>query len=218
MKTAATWLLAALCCSGALAHDSWFERRADGSLALGTGLQFPKQDTSIDPAYLAQQGCDAAGCWAQTTTFELDLAADKIALYLDEVRPPQAVVDAWQSMRARGLPWHERYAKHARIVLDPGAAAVPSGMAMDVLFDGHGREKVFQVLRDGRPLPDFAVELRSDRSRFGIWRRTDADGRLRFTPPFAGQWLLRGVDLRVVDDHFDSRFITLAFEVRTAAP
>jgi hypothetical protein len=217
MKTAAALLLAAAC-SGALAHDSWFERRADGSLALGTGQQFPKQETLIDPGYITQQGCDAAGCWAQTTTFELDLAPDKIALYLDEVRPPQAVVDAWASMRTRGLPWHERYAKHARIVLDPAAAAVPSGMAMDVLLESRGREKVFQVLRDGRPLPAFAVELRNDRSRFGIWRRTDAEGRLRFTPPFAGQWLLRGVDLRVVGDRFDSRFISLAFEVRTAAP
>ncbi len=215
------WLLLCLAAS-AQAHDTWFERQAGGPPVLGTGQQFPKQETGIDPQYLVRQACTAGSCWAQTTAFELVLAPDKVALYLDEVRPDVALMKAWQAMQSRGLPWQERYAKHARIVLDAADGATPSGMAMDVLIFSataprRGQPLQFQVLRDGRPLPDFAVELRSDSSRFGIWRRTDAQGRLSFTPPFAAEWLLRGVDLRLSErqpDSFDSRFVTLAFEVR----
>jgi hypothetical protein len=239
--TLAALLLAA---GAAQAHDSWFEAAA-GGLRLGTGALFPKHETAIGEEYLRQRGCRGGGrelplrvlgladvallaaappqagsCWAQTAPFEVELPADKIAPYFAEVRPTPALLAAWADIQARGLPWKERYTKHARIAL-PGAgdaAATPSDMGMDVLLEGppqRGRELTFQLLRDGRPLPDFAVELRSDRSRFGIWRRTDADGRLRFTPPFAGQWLLRAIDLRLSEtqpDSFDSRFVTLAFE------
>lgn len=206
----------------AQAHDTWFARQPDGSATLGTGAMFPKQETGIDPQFLLIHACNASNCWAQTTPFDLELAPDKIALYLDEVRPDAALLDAWRALQARGLPWRERYAKHARIVQDAAAAATPSGMAMDVLLLGgtaprRGQALTFQVLRDGRPLPQFAVELRNDRSRFGIWRRTDDAGRLSFTPPFAAQWLLRGIDLRLsetVPDTFDSRFVTLAFDVK----
>lgn len=217
------WILPLLLLAtgAAAAHDTWFERRADGSLQLGTGTQFPKQETPLDPQWIARQGCDAGSCWAQSAPFELTLDPARIPLYLDEVRPDAALLQAWQAMQARGLPWVERYAKHARIVTDPAAAATPSGMAMDVLLwsDGplrRGRPLTLQLLRDGLPLPHFAVELRSDRSRFGLWRRTDDQGRLVFTPPFAAAWLLRGVDLRLATqrpDSWDSRFVTLAFEV-----
>jgi len=243
--------------AGAFAHDSWLEAPSGspGLLRLGTGNQYPMQESAIGAEYLRQQGCTrrdgspaalsalgnddsalilepaagAASCWAQLAPFEIELAADKIAVYLNEIRPPRATQEAWAAMHARGLPWKERYTKHARIEL-PGrsGAALPSGLGLDVLLDGPADPKVgdglaFQVLRDGAPLPDFAVELRSERTRFGIWRRTDAEGRLRFQPPLAGAWLLRGIDLRLSEtapDTWDSRFVTLAFQVapKTAAP
>jgi hypothetical protein len=86
-----------------------------------------------------------------------------------------------------------------------------------------GQSLQVQVLRDGAPLAGFAVELRSERFRAGFWRRTDEEGRISFVPPLPGYWIARGVDLRLSGerpDTFDSRFITLAFEVRprTAAP
>jgi hypothetical protein len=210
----------------AQAHDTWFERGPDGGLLLGTGNRFPQQETRVAPDLLVRQGCNAGGCWAQTTVFALTLDPALIPAYLDEVRPPAETLAAWQRLRARGLPWNEHYTKHARIVLESGAAALaaaaaPSGMDMDVLLTAdapprRGRPLTLQVLRDGRPLPHFAVELRNDRSGIGLWRRTDADGRLVFTPPLAAQWLLRGIDLRLASDdatRWDSRFVTLAFPV-----
>jgi hypothetical protein len=70
-------------------------------------------------------------------------------------------------------------------------------------------------------LAGLALELRSETSPLGIWRRTDAQGRIDVSLPLPGRWLLRGVDLRVSaldPDRWDSRFVTLAFDVTAAAP
>lgn len=240
MNTLKTLLaaLVALAATTAGAHDTWFEPGPDSLLLLGTGNQFPKRETALDPQYVVHGGClgpdgpaplvagavgetglaftaGAASCWAQLVPFEITLPADKIALYLREVRPPQAMLDLWARRQAQNLPWRERYTKHARIAL-PGAgaaAAQPSGMGLDVLVEGDA-PCVFRVLRDGQPFAGFAVELRHEDSPFGLWRHTDDQGRLAFTPPLPGRWLLRGVDLQPgPDDTWNSRFVTLAFEV-----
>jgi hypothetical protein len=232
--------LALLQAGAAAAHDTWFER-AGSTLRLGTGNLFPRHESAIDPVYLAHAGCRsegaealalqplgtaehalelqapaaAASCWAQLEAFDVELAPAQIALYLREVRPPQPVLDAWAAMQARGLPWKERYTKHARIALGtPGAAAAAaSGMAMDARIEATSPH-TFRVLRDGEPLPHFNVEFRSERSPIGIWRRTDAEGRVVFQPPLPGAWLLRGIDLRPAGDGWQSRFIDLTFDVR----
>jgi len=134
-------------------------------------------------------------------------------------------------MQARGVVWKERYTKHARIELRNGSQVSRMqpkavGMGMDVLLEGGlqaihpGDPLAFQVLRDGAPLPDFAVELRSDQHRLGIWRKTDAQGRVRIAAPLVGKWVLRGTDLRLSEsapDTWESRFVTLAFEITPAA-
>jgi hypothetical protein len=239
-------LLLALHAGAAAAHDTWFER-AGGTLRLGTGNLFPRQENAIDPGYLVRSGCRsdggetlalkalqaadpalelqvppaAASCWAQLAAFEVELTPDKIALYLREVRPPQPVLSAWAAMQQRGLPWKERYTKHARVALGTpaAAAAADSGMAMDARIEST-QPHTFRVLRDGEPLPHFNVEFRSERSPIGIWRQTDAEGRVVFQPPLPGAWLLRGIDLRPAGDAWESRFIDLTFEVpsRTARP
>lgn len=80
-----------------------------------------------------------------------------------------------------------------------------------------GDEVSFVVLRDGQPLPGLAVQLRSELSALGIWRQTGAEGRLTVRLRLAGHWILRGTDLRPSPtraDKWESRFLTLAFEVR----
>jgi hypothetical protein len=223
-------------------------------MALGTGNQFPLLEFPMDIRYLPQHGCQQDGkplalqgiamaakslllmtqapgagpvtCWAQSLPFELDMAADKIAIYFDEIHPPQATRDRWAAMAARGLTWRERYVKHARIEFAGSAAQTaprPSGMGLDVLMLSglqavrSGDALAFQVLRDGQPLPDFAVELRGTSPGPGLWLRTDAQGSVRTTAPAPGRWLLRGTDLRIAADNadqWDSRFITLAFDVQ----
>lgn len=228
---------------------------AEVVLALGTGDQFPAFETGIDARYFTAQGCDAGGqaaavpmvilrnddrslllraprnatsCWMQLQPFEITVTPDKVPVYLKEIQASPEVRATWSAMQARGLPWRERYVKHARIDLDPGAAtatatgvpALPLGMDLRIEH-ANGPLRVgdsvnARVLRDGLPLADQALELRSDASPLGIWRRSDEQGRLTLPLPLAGRWLLRGVDLRVSasnPDEWDSRFVTLAFEV-----
>lgn len=234
------------CCAGtASAHDTWFDSQpataAGWRLALGTGNAFPVHEISIGANYVVRQGCagpqgalpltalsntdtallfqapaEAANCWAQLDAFEVTLAPSLIHLYLREVNPPPEIRAAWAAMQSRGKPWVERYTKYARAVRAGATAAQPSGMAMDALLESTAPQHAFRILRDGQPLADFAVEFRHERARIGVWQRTDAQGRVSFTPTLAGQWLLRGIDLRVSTtraDTWDSRFVTLAFTV-----
>lgn len=218
--------------------------------ALGTGNRFPVFELAVDRQFFARRGCrtgDGATpafeplrytdtttllraasaeratltCWLQLDPFEFELPADKIEVYFKEIRPPAAVLAAWANLRARGLPFIERYTKSARID-GANASPTPTGTAMDVLREAPsgplavGGEATFQVLREGRPLADFNVELVNERSPLGLWHRTDAEGRIRARLPLPGRWLLRGTDLRLSPGdptRWESQFITYAFEV-----
>ncbi|MFT3954492.1 MAG: DUF4198 domain-containing protein [Piscinibacter sp.] len=255
-------LVAVLAVAGpATAHDTWFQPVDAASagartLALGTGNQFPRQETAIGAEYLVTAACrGAAGgpqplqplqttehalllrtppageglsCWAQSQPFEITLAPAIVDVYLKEIAAPPAVRAAWAEMKSRGIAWTERYAKHARIEL-PGALpreVAASGMALDARPLGEvGSWRVgglarFELLRDGRPLADFAVEFRHERAPVGLWRRSDAQGVVEMRLPLPGRWVLRGTELRAVPEvpgRWDSRFVTLAFEVAAAA-
>ncbi len=175
----------------------------------------------------ARDGAAARTCWAQLKPFEVVLPADKVAVYFREIRPSDAVRQAWANLQQRGLAWHESYTKYVRIELPPAAgvataATEPSPLGMDALLltppaeVRPGATLSFVVLRDGQPLADFPVELVSERQRFGIWRQTDGQGRVSAPVPFSGHWILRGTDLGLSatrPDRWESRFITLAFEV-----
>lgn len=191
----------------------------------------------------APKGSTAPGgvtCWAGMPTFELEVPADKVGLYLDEVRASAQLRATWAAMQARGLPWRERYTKHARYErfapalagAAPGVsspALQPAPMGMDIVLRGPlppqaGDSLEFTVLRDGRPLPGQPIELRNDRLPIGQWVHTDDQGRAEVRLPFAATYLLRGVDLRPVPEQpehaerWDSRFVTLSFTVEPRRP
>lgn len=162
-------------------------------------------------------------CWLELAAVEIEIEPRLVQVYFAEIRASAANRQAWAALQARGLPWRERYRKFARIELGQGAAARrPAGLDLEIVVLGDKPISVsepleFQVLRDGRPLPGFPVELVSERSALGIWRESDAAGKLRHSLPFAGRWLLRGTDLRPSGerpDTWESRFVTLAIEAR----
>ena len=229
----------------AQAHDTWLwpqapEVGAPVVLALGTGNRFPIYETAVAPEFFERQGCNpgdsatrlaplrygpgslllkaetgARSCWVQLVPLDVELPDDKVTLYLKEIQAGPALRAAWSAMQARGVRWVERYTKHARIDFMPGLRqTVPMGL--DIVWEqatpeGHR----FQVLRDGRPLADLALELQSAELAFGIWRRSDGEGRIVLPPLPPGRWLLRGTDLRPGSqpDTWDSRFVTLSFAV-----
>jgi hypothetical protein len=220
--------------------------------ALGTGNRFPLAELAVDRQYFARSGCrgvdgatrplealrytdkstvlrskavgsGALACFVQLEPFEFELPPDKIEVYFKEIRPSPAVLAVWAGLRARGLPFIERYTKSARIDNGGDAAAFPVGTAMDVLRLSPtgplstGSEAGFQVLQDGKPLADFPVELVNERSPVGLWLRTDGEGRIRTRLTLPGRWLLRGTDLRLSPTdptRWQSQFITYAFTVR----
>jgi hypothetical protein len=227
------------------------------TLSLGTGNRFPVLETPLAAESLQQAACrqgdevprplaplraldkalqlrtpPAVGglsCWAQSVPFEIELPPDRIEIYLKEINASAALRQAWSALQARGMPWKERYTKHARIEL-PGQAAsraAAPGLAMDAVPLGDptlwrsGDTARFQLLRDGQPLAGFPVELRNERAALGLWGRTDAEGRVQLRLPLPGRWVLRGTDLRLsttVADTWESRFVTLAFDVGLAGP
>ncbi len=245
-------LLLAAALLPARAHDTWFEASPRALLALGTGNRFPAQETGIDRSFLVHQGCHlhdgstrpmeaqedapaalmlrppalARSCWMQLAALQIEVAPTLVPAYLNEIAASAELRRIWDDRRARGLPWTERYTKHARIELDDGTAPAPlAGLSLEMRVDSAGRPRrageplQFQVHRDGRPLAGLPVELRHENSALGLWRRTDNEGQVRLALPWSGRWLLRGVDLRVADDEadaWDSRFATLAFDVLPA--
>lgn len=154
----------------------------------------------------APKGRALAACWVRSRVFQVDITPELVDVYLQEIQPPPAVVQAWQQQRAEGLPWHEAYSKQARIELAPtagadwAAARRPTGQGLELLPLGSeavraGQDLALRVLLDGRPAPGQSVEFVSERSALGIWRRADAQGLVRAPLPFKGLWLARATHL-----------------------
>jgi uncharacterized GH25 family protein len=170
-----------------------------------------------------------AACWVELKPHSVELAPELVPQYFDEIRAPAAQRELWTHQRSRGARWRESYRKFMRIEL-PGRGAAPApadlatlrqaqGLGLEIVPTGGepiriGQPATFQVLLDGQPLAGLAVQLVSERSPLGIWRETDAQGRLRETLPFGGQWLLRATRLEPPGNDTDpwrSRFVTLVF-------
>jgi hypothetical protein len=176
----------------------------------------------------------ALTCWAQLHPIDIDIDDATVEVYLKEVSAVPAVRERWAALRARGVRWQESYTKVSRIevnALEPaaGAPTVPealAGLPIDLRVESPlplraGDTLRAQLLRDGQPLAGLPLELRSDLSPLGVWRQTDAEGRVSIPVPLAARWVLRGVELRPSEkqaDAWDSRFITLAFEVLPRTP
>jgi hypothetical protein len=204
--------------------------RAAGASGKATRLRLLRSEDR-SASYRVATGA-AAGepvtCWMQMHPIELQVADATADQYLKEIGAGPALRAQWDAMRARGVGWHERYVKSARIEWAGGDGVSgplrtePVGTPMDVLMSAPrqpvlvGDTVSFQVLRDGEALSDLPVEFVNDVSPIGLWRRTDAQGRVTMTLPLAGKWMLRGTDLRLSaanPDFWESRFVTLTFEV-----
>jgi hypothetical protein len=210
-------------------------RQVDHSGCLGPAVrEIPLReaaDGAAVPALLLRTGrpvspVAAASCWAQLVPIDIAIDDPIVDVYLDEIQALPAVRERWAALKARGVRWQETYRKHARIEFDgEGASAATEALpalGLDARIESPrplraGAAVRLQVLRDGRPLAGLPVQLRSELSPLGIWRTTDAEGRLETVLPLAGRWILRGTDVRAAadgSDRWDSRFLTLAFEVQ----
>lgn len=172
-------------------------------------------------------------CWAETRAFQVELTPQLVEQYLREIQAPDALRAVWQSQRQQGLPWRERYTKQARVELAASAhmgrkplgdIRTPTGSGLELLPAGTEPVRVgaplsVQVLEDGQPLGGLSVQLVSERLPLGVWRRSDEQGRVTYTLPFEGRWLLRTTKLvapTTAGGEWQSRFSTLLIEAQAA--
>jgi uncharacterized GH25 family protein len=228
------------------------------ALQLGSGGRYPKSDGVISSARVVRSGCideagqqhglsprselplalemrsriggaKAVGCWLELLPVELTLAPDLVQAYVEDVRAPQAVRDAWARQAKAGVGWNEVYRKYVRIeAIVPGAAVqdlararLPHGDALELLPVGSqplraAQPIAFQALSNGKPVAGLAIELVPLRGAAGIWAHTDAQGRISVQLPAPGEWLLRSTafDPLGADNVWRTRFATLTVQVQ----
>lgn len=173
----------------------------------------------------------AVACWVELQPVDLALTPELVQVYFRDIRAPQDVRDAWTAQQKAGIGWKEIYRKYVRIEAPlAGADAAPASAAMrrprnyPLELVPVGNEPVrarveaeFEALAGGKPVPNLAVEFVSLRNPAGIWRQTDAHGRMRLALPFGGEWLLRSTVLYIPASPMDpwrSSFATLTVQVR----
>lgn len=170
----------------------------------------------------------ALSCWVELKPRQAELADSAAEAYLRDIHAPADIVAHWQELRRRGVAWRESYVKLARVELrgegapQRAAPREPLGQGLEILPLGTAQPRAggalrLRVLHDGRPLEGLAVEFVSERSRFGVWQRSDASGEIAFTFPYAGQWLLRATQLELPSPpshEWRSRFATLLLNVQ----
>ena len=176
-------------------------------------------------------GARAVACWLELLPVDLTLTPELVAVYFHDIRAPQAVRDAWAAQQKAGIGWKEVYRKFVRVEAPvPGAepasalAALrkPRNYALELVPAGTdplraGIEAEFLALADGKPAAGIAVEFVSLRNPLGLWKQSDADGRIRLALPFAGEWLLRSTVLTIPaspQQPWRSAFATLTVQVR----
>jgi len=206
--------------------------RIESAACLQAGQRFALQPGDRTGAVLQLSARPpAAGgvlCWVQLKPRALDLAPGKVQEYLDEIDAPAAVRAAWTSGPRR---WHETYTKHAKVIVPaPGRPATqpqaPVGLALEFvpLSDWStgqpGERLALQVLRGGQPLAGLSVALTGEQGPPAVRQRSDANGRVSFSRPAPGRWMLSATDLRPVgtDGSWDSHFSTLVFELLVPSP
>jgi hypothetical protein len=210
------------------------ETVADAGCVDAQGRRQPLRPLEVRAAALRLQteAAGPLGCWIALQPVDVTLTPQLVAVYLREIQPPGAVARAWAAQQADGLAWVERYRKFARVEHGVANASpsvlrelrAPLGLPLEIVVEGDaplraGEVARFRVLSDGQPVAGLSVELVSERSRFGVWARSDAQGVLQHRLPFEGAWLLRATLLEgdVEPGHWRSRFATLAFEVEPSA-
>jgi hypothetical protein len=166
-------------------------------------------------------------CVARLAPAEASIDNATVELYFKEVQPSDAVRARWAQLREQGVRWQETYTKLARLMMPGNLASGDTSQGLDVRVENtdpvlrKGDTLRVQVLRNGQPLAGQMMELRSDLSPIGIWRRSDEQGRIEFALPLAARWLLRGVDLRPApgqSERWESDFLSVALEVLPAKP
>ncbi|HJT82373.1 MAG TPA: DUF4198 domain-containing protein [Chthoniobacterales bacterium] len=153
---------------------------------------------------LVDQG--VAVVWVQLPSRSLELKPDEVEHYLNEIDPPAKVREAWA--KAEPKRWRESYTKHQKTFVSVGNSendrswAESVGTYLEIVPEKDPTrlrvedELPVRVLKNGAPLPDFALNAVAAGDKAGETKRTDSAGRTVFRLHKPGSWLLRGTEIR----------------------
>jgi uncharacterized GH25 family protein len=166
-------------------------------------------------------GAGTAACGVTLQARTLELQADEVAHYLEEIGAARTVGPKWEKAPAP-RQWRETYVKHAKTYLRMGTKGdeswrEPLGLGLEIvpLADPirlrEGATLEVRVLKAGQPLA--GLPLRASREgKPAAFATTGDDGRASFALDAAGPWLLAGTDLRpsvARPSEWESDFTTL---------
>jgi uncharacterized GH25 family protein len=230
------------------------------TLAMTSGMAFPQSETAIDADRIARSGVRLGGkdsafagrqegeqslqlttadqpqtglatVWIVLKPRTLELTAEDVQHYLEEIGSPPAVVARWQAM-PEPRRWRESYRKNVKTFvrvgegIDDATWAQPVGAPLELVPENDptslraGDKLTFLLLRNGQPAPGIAIGLVRAGETTATNQETDARGRTTFTLDRGGWYLARVTDLRPAtgkDLDWESDFATLTFEVQEAA-
>ena len=179
------------------------------------------------PIAFAQPGAQLIALDTQPNTIEL--SADKFHAYLRE-EGLESVIQQREASGQAALPGRERYRRHVKTLLRAGGVsdasyAVPTGQRLEIapLADPHaqagGGDVAFKVKFEDKPLAGALAKAWHQRSnQLVILRaRTDVQGRVTFSLPWAGRWMVSLVHMTPATDatgiDWDSYWGNLTFEL-----
>ena len=245
-------LMLLLGCGPLAAHDTWLEAgrgRAIAQLHLTSGTAFPVIDYAIKPERVArawgrtakgeiemprpvrgrhalvfQRGVDAGSFAVQLAPKTLELEADKVAHYFDEIHAGEVLRQRWRDT-PEPRRWREEYVKHSKTLAARGAACAAHfgdvlGLGLEIVPEVDpcllpaGSTLTVKLLDRGAPKPGLMLALVAAGGREVAALATDAEGRAGFTLPRRGRWLLRATDLRPAHETalgWQSDFTTYTF-------
>jgi uncharacterized GH25 family protein len=226
---------------------------ATAVFALTSSGSFPEPDHAIEPGRVERSLCRVAGqevplragsrsrqalrlrarglaagvaaCGVSLKPRTLELKAEDVAHYLEEVGAQDTIGAAWKA-RGAGAAWRETYAKHAKACTrvgdrGDGSWREPLGLDFELvpLSDPTGLTPgatlEVRLLKAGQPLRGLAVRA-SRAGQAPVFATTGEDGRASFTLGAAGPWLLAATEIRphpARPSEWESDFTTLVVEV-----
>jgi uncharacterized GH25 family protein len=159
----------------------------------------------------------------------LDLAADKIELYLAEIHADAALRATWAAV-PEPRKWRELYVKNTKTFVRVGEPAPGDrtwaetlGLRLEILPERDptmlraGDELPVRVLRDGKPFAGFTISFVAAGETKEHITITDGQGRAHAVLDAAGAWLVHGTDLRRVkqaEREWESDFTTMVVEAK----
>jgi hypothetical protein len=170
---------------------------------------------------LSAPGEDGAIIGLSLSPWDIDLGADEIAHYMDEIGASAGLRTEAQAAAASG-PMRETYTKHLKALVCGAdcaslAADRPLGLALEFVTDP-ASPGAFRLLKSGSPLAGQAVFVTTEAGRQPL--TTDTHGAVTLPEGLAGPVLLMAVELLPPSEpggRFTSQWAALTFDAALLA-